>query len=159
MTFARKSGGSNITPTVVKRKQGGALANAGFVKRMQSGVWVTVYGAAGPLSVSGPSSVSGQGTQTVGAGQPVAATTGTAVCTISGGQAPFTYAWQYVSGTAATVNSPSSTSTNFTRTATGTLIGNTVSGVYRLKVTDATSAVAYGPNCTVTTTHYYDSGA
>jgi hypothetical protein len=102
--------------------------------------------------------VLGEGTQTVGAGQPVAATTGTAVCTISGGQAPFTCAWQYISGTAATVNSPGSTSTNFTRTAAGTSVGNTVSGVYRLKVTDSKGAVAYGPNCTVTTTHYYDNG-
>lgn len=42
MTFIRKSGGTNITPTP-KRRLSGAWVNVGFVKRRLSGAWVTVW--------------------------------------------------------------------------------------------------------------------
>jgi hypothetical protein len=71
-----------------------------------------------------------------------------------GGSGSYTYVWQQVSGTAATVNSPGSSSTAFNRTAAKALGGNVVIGVYRVQVTDTvTSQVATSSNFDVQTTH------
>jgi hypothetical protein len=104
------------------------------------------------FSVSGgTTAVSGNGDR-LGSGS-VSVTTGVAVVgSVVGGQSPYTFTWELVSGTAASHGS--SGSTTFTRTA-NVIVGQTVTvvGVYRCKVTDATGAVIYGPNCTVTTFH------
>lgn len=55
----------------------------------------------------------------------------------SGGTAPYSYAWTYVSGDVFTINSPSSNSTTFTTTL---IAGQTKTGVYRLTVTDSVAA-------------------
>jgi len=98
----------------------------------------------------GSSSVSGTGNR-LGVGN-VSATTETATVSLVGGQSPYTYEWELMSGTAASHSNTGSTT--FTRT-TSVNVGQTVTltGVYRCKATDATGAIAYGPNCTVTTFH------
>lgn len=66
-------------------------------------------------------------------------TSSPATGTGSGGTAPYTYAWTYVSGNSYTINSPSSASTTFTTSLTA---GQLKSGVYRCTVTDSLSATA-----------------
>lgn len=68
--------------------------------------------------------------------------------TASGGQSPYSYAWQYVSGdTVITTGAPTSSSTTWTRSMT---TYSTYSAVWRCKVTDNLGAVVYGGNVTVT---------
>ncbi|MEW5251589.1 hypothetical protein [Microbulbifer discodermiae] len=69
---------------------------------------------------------------------------------VSGGEAPYTYTWQKVSGTTLTVNSQGSAATTFARSAGGV---NTTS-VYRCKITDGSGASIYTGNITVNFTHY-----
>jgi hypothetical protein len=109
-----------------------------------------------PLSAGvSPSTVSGSNFVT-GAPNPVTVTTDTdlATTTASGGQAPYTYLWQYVSGTAATALNPTSADTRFSRTVTQNApFSTTLTGVYRCRVTDALSTVVFTGNVTVETTH------
>lgn len=95
--------------------------------------------------------VSGSGTR-VGAGG-VSATTAAVTGTYGGGNSPWTVAWSYVSGTTATVNSPTSLGTTFTRTAT-VAIGQTINltGVYKVTITDNLGRIVTG-NVTVNTSH------
>lgn len=118
--------------------------------------------ATGPISMNnlrgksyftitgGSSSVSGGGSR-LGVGN-VTATTEAATISVLGGQSPYTYVWELISGTAASHSNAGTTT--FTRT-TSVVVGQTVTltGVYRCKVTDANGAIAYGPMCTVTTSH------
>lgn len=79
-------------------------------------------------------------------------TTNSVTGTPTGGTSPYTYAWEYVSGSA--IHSADS-GTSATTTFTGlTDCGNTpFESVWRLKVTDNLSAIAYSDNVTVTTTN------
>lgn len=81
------------------------------------------------------------------------ATTGSAVVTAQNGQAPYTYAWNYVSGTSATVNSPTSNTTTFSRNLSGSSGGTVYTGYYTCTVTDARSNTYTTVNLTVSTTH------
>jgi ATP-dependent protease ClpP protease subunit len=82
------------------------------------------------------------------------ATTGAVVCTGGGGVPPYSYAWEYVSGTTATINAAAAASTTFSRTAGATLGGGQVlNGLYRCKVTDHDGSTAYSANVDVQTTH------
>jgi hypothetical protein len=101
-------------------------------------------------TTGGSTGVSGAGNR-LGVGT-VSATTETATVSLVGGQSPYTYEWELMSGIAASHSNAGSTT--FTRTAS-VVVGQTVTrvGVYRCKITDATGAIAYGPNCTVTTYH------
>lgn len=77
------------------------------------------------------------------------ASTGSVTCTVSGGQGPYSYAWAYISGTAAAVGSPSSNTTTFSRS-----LGNGLyNGTYRCTVTDALSNTAF-VDVNVQTFHY-----
>ena len=80
------------------------------------------------------------------------ATTGSVTVTVTNGRAPFTYSWAYLSGTSATINSPSAATTTFTRDAAGSSGGTQYVGTYRCTVTDATGRTATN-DVTVTTTH------
>lgn len=66
---------------------------------------------------------------------------------VSGGVGPYSYAWEYVSGATFTVNSPSSSTTSFSRVVGD---GDEFNGVYRCKVTDSLSNVVYANNVSIT---------
>ena len=122
-----------------------------------SGIMCVLLGAnSAPLSASlFPSTVSGSNT-VVGAPNPVSvtATTGSTVTTAGGGQPPYAYLWQYVSGDTATPLNPASADTTFSRTVTqNAFFSVTLTGVYRCRVTDALSTVVFTGNVTVETTH------
>jgi chitodextrinase len=70
--------------------------------------------------------------------------------TASGGSGSgYTYAWQYVSGdTATSVSSPTSNSTQWTRTISSYFTDYT--SVWRCRVTDSVGNITYSPNVTVT---------
>ena len=89
-----------------------------------------------------------------GAGDITTTTPTASAGTVSGGATPYSYLWQYVSGTAATVTSGTSAGTTFSRTIYVISGGfETAEGIYRCRITDSLGAVVYGPNCTVTTNH------
>ena len=67
-------------------------------------------------------------------------TTDNVTATVSGGVAPYTYAWTKVSGSTLTVTAATSATTAFT--ATGMAQGETRDAVYRCTVTDSTPATA-----------------
>lgn len=104
--------------------------------------------------VSGGSTfVSGDGSR-LGAGSVTATTNLASVGTIEGGQTPYSYLWELVSGASATPNNSTSGSTTFSRSVSvSTGQSETRTGVYRCRVTDSNGLVIYGPNCTVYTTH------
>jgi len=96
--------------------------------------------------VSGIGFISGAGTQAV-------TTSSASSGTITGGSSPYTFLWQYVSGDAFTPNTSTLSSTTFSTTITVGGAGEvTKTGVYRCRVTDNTSAVIFGPDCTVEAT-------
>lgn len=69
----------------------------------------------------------------------------------SGGQAPYTYYWEHVSGGSVFgYTNRNSASCQFGRTT----IGTDYSGVYRCKVTDGTGASVYSANITIRLVHY-----
>ena len=118
-----------------------------------SGIQMALLGAGSSFSVTGgTTSVSGSSSR-IGAGTKNVTTSSATVGTVSGGTPPYSYLWQYVSGDEATPNSPTSSSTTFTRVMfVGVGESVTETGIYRCRVTDSASAVIYGPNCNVTTT-------
>lgn len=61
------------------------------------------------------------------------ATSNTATTTVSGGKAPFTYLWTFVSGDSFTITSPTSSSTTFSKTNAAP---NVLVGVYKCTITD-----------------------
>lgn len=103
--------------------------------------------AGGDVAVSGTNSRAGSGNVTT-------VTTTASAGDVSGGTAPYSYLWQYVSGDAASINAAAAANTSFFRTSY-VVSDDSVSfvGIYRCRVTDALGGVSYGPNCTVTTTH------
>lgn len=78
------------------------------------------------------------------------ATTATTAATVSGGVAPFTYAWAKVSGDAITCTAPTSDTTAFS--ATGLTTGESRSAIYRLTVTDSTSGTPLTATVDITVT-------
>ncbi|MFN9029642.1 MAG: PKD domain-containing protein [Betaproteobacteria bacterium] len=97
-----------------------------------NGTWRQVYSSAAPMSLSKDGDASGTyfGSFNGDSGN---AETNTVTISVSGGVGPFTYSWSYVSGDPATVNSPSSASTSFTRVGT---VPSSAGGTYRCTVTD-----------------------
>ena len=93
-----------------------------------------------PTASASPSSVSGTGVA------PATVTSGSTTCTASGGFAPFTYSWTFVSGTALTVNTPTSASTTFSHHFITT---GTVNAVYKCVATDANGNTASSNNVSV----------
>ena len=104
------------------------------------------------FTVSNIGGVSGTGGR-IGAGTVSATTSLTNEITITGGVSTFGYTWEHVSGSAATVTNGGQSRTTFSRSASNNGSENTVSGVYRLKVTDSVGNVAYSNSFNVVTTH------
>ena len=128
MGLSVKQSGTWKSPSAVHVKNGGTWLAVQKVFVKVSGVWqqvwtafVTLTGAsASPTSLSALDRT--PGTITVG---PATASP------IPSNATSVTYAWEYVSGSTFTVNSPTSASTSFSYVASGT---GSRSGVYRCKV-------------------------
>jgi hypothetical protein len=82
-------------------------------------------------------------------GSGCAATTSTVFGYVSGGVAPYAFQWVYVAGANATINAPTLDHTSFTRAGTA----QTLTGYFRLKVTDASGYVVQSSIVQVITTH------
>lgn len=104
---------------------------------MSGAVFAALAGgyAAEPLSISISPASPMYNSRSGGGSLTSSAATGTA----AGGAGGYSYAWTHVSGSNYTINSPSSASTTFTTTLTGSQFK---SGVYRCTVTDSLSATA-----------------
>jgi len=75
-------------------------------------------------------------------------------CTGNNPVGSVTYAWTYVSGTNATIASPSSASTTFSRSAPASGgAGSVYVGTFRCTATDAGSGLSDSVDITLTTTH------
>ena len=113
-----------------------------------AGVWRN-FGEA--FSVSGNATVFGICSNGQTNTNPCTATTNAAGVTGHGGSGNYTYSWAYISGTTATVDSPSSGNTTFSRSANGN--NSQHSGVYRCTVTDTGLGQSLTFDVTVTTEH------
>lgn len=78
------------------------------------------------------------------------ATTDSPAVTVSaaGGAAPYTYAWERVSGATTVVNLDALSATSFRTRSSNQAPASTREAVWRCKVTDAQSRVGYSPNVT-----------
>ena len=114
------------------------------------GVWKLMHAAlsasASPVTVGGNCNRSTAGS--------CSASTANTTATPSGGSGSYSYAWEYVSGTNANINFPTSATTNFTRGGAVANPTNNLSGVFRCKVTDTVTGVqVFTNNVTVNTNH------
>lgn len=133
----RDSGNVLRTITQIRaRDAGNVLRTIQRVRIRDAGnVLRTVWTASPPLSASisgGPASGS-----ILGAG-PV--TTGSITCSPTGGTAPYSYAWTFVSGNSFTVDSPTSATTAFSTTLS---TAETKTATYRCTITDANGEAAF----------------
>ena len=138
MTFARKSGGGNVTPTTVKRRFGGAWVNVQTIKRRLSGAWVTVWNAYTAVSVAlNPTSISKFGTGTNASGP--SGSTNPVTATGSGGNAPITYSWARISGdTSTNISATTGASVTFSRASCSD--GVNYISTWRCTATDGTTS-------------------
>lgn len=150
MAFYRKSGGSNVTPTIVRRRSGSSWANVQTIKRRSGGSWVTVWTAYTPVSASvNKTSCQFTGTGTVPSKAVVLTPSAGPTASGANGNGSYTFAWEFVSGDSrVSATTPTSANTGFN--SSGQMIPNnaTWTAVYRCKVSDGTSS-AYTANVTV----------
>ena len=136
------NGSSWVSSTGLKVWNGSSWASAVAGKVWNGSSWVQFFSSlAASLS---PTSVSGS-EQRLGAGSKYVPATPTVYVTASGGVAPYTYLWEYVSGTAAGFNQTSSSSfMDFFRNMTVS-VGEVKNeqGYYRCKVTDNAGTIVY----------------
>lgn len=130
MAMLVRHGGATRTITGMVVKQGGVTRTIRRARVQDGGVLRTVAIFAEPLTVTA-ADVSGSSLlSTVSAG--------TASAVVTGGLSPFTYAWTLTlsgGGTDSTASSPTSASTNFTKTDVPE--DSTISDTWRVTVTDA----------------------
>lgn len=138
MTFARKSGGSNVTITAVKRRSAGAWVDVQTVKRRLSGAWVTVWTAYTAVSVV----LNTYSVTKYGSGSTVngpSGNTAPVTATPSGGTGSYTYSWTRISGDTSTVISATNTaSVTFSRTNCVTNVDYV--STWRCTVSDGTTS-------------------
>jgi hypothetical protein len=145
------NGSSWVTALAVKVWNGSSWVAASAGKVWNGSSWVqffsSLFAAASPTFVSGSE-------QRFGAGSKYVPATPTVYVTVSGGVAPYTYLWEYVSGTAAGFNQvPGSSFMDFFRNmsvAVGEV--NQEQGYYRCKVTDNAGTIVYTSTILVETT-------
>lgn len=118
------------------RKIGGTWKSC-VLWRNIGGVWKVVGGQV--TAVASPSAVSG-----AGPGTPSTVVSNTSTVTPSGGVAPYTYDWEYVSGDAAiSVDADTSATTSWRKVLAA---GALASATWRCKVTDSTGQIGYSNN-------------
>jgi hypothetical protein len=150
MESTKVSDGTDRTPSGVYVRDGTTTQNVHYIYVHDGVAPRLVYIRYTAMSLGDSGDVSGSCSTAVA--YSCAATTSSVTVSVTNGRAPFTYAWSYVSGSGATVNSPTSATTTFTRDAAGSPGGTQYVGVYRCTVTDATGRTATN-DVTVTTTH------
>lgn len=116
---------------------------------------VTNFVAAGgvdPTNINVAVNATARSVSTGGAQTISQSTTPTITATASGGGAPYSYIWEYVSGDASVVptSAQAVVSTAFSTTTTNQPAGTTRSAVYRCWVEDANGYVGYSPDVTFT---------
>lgn len=140
MTMKVRTAGAVQTITAAKVKQSGVERTVRSVKVMDGGTLRTVATFAPPMTLSvSPTTVSG----TASSGSAVTVTTTTTTATPSGGSAPYTYAWSFVSksgGNTPTALSPTFATSAFQQTNVAALDSNTA--VFRCTVTDSFGTTA-----------------
>ena len=140
MTIRIRNSGSLRTITNGKVKVGGVVRDLRTIKVMDGGTLRTVAAFASPLSLAiSPTLAGGLGESST----PVTVTTQAAVATPSGGSAPFTYAWSFISktgGDTPTANSAAFSTSTFSQTNVADLDSNTA--VFRCTVTDSFGTTA-----------------
>lgn len=141
MSIHAKVSGTWQPITAVYRKIAGSWQAISQVHDKVSGTWQQVYSA---LSASlSTSYVSGS------TGAPGTATSSAVLCTPSGGSSPYSYLWEYVSGdTGITIGSSTSAATVFQFYNPNNYFASKYA-LYRCRVTDSTSNVAYTSNVEV----------
>jgi len=134
MTFFRKSSGSNVTPSTVKRRSGSGWTNVQTIKRRASGAWVTVWSA---LDITKSSDIDQNDYVSEPAPSQRSMSGGIAV-TVTG-SAAYTLSWVRISGdTGITINSTTGANVTFSATV---LKNTTKSAVWRCTVTDTASGM------------------
>lgn len=138
----------NATPKVWDGSAWGQVQK-GYV--WNGSVWTEFYVF---FSVTFDTTTVSGGAERLGPGTVTATTTSVSLVPSDNTGFPWTTNWQLQSGTGATVNSTNALTTTFSRTATATLEGNTVEGVYKCVLTHTNGQQATTTNSlTVTTTH------
>lgn len=139
MTFYRKSGGSSIAPATVKRRSGASWIDVQTIKRLSGGAWVTVWSAYTALSMSPLGSLYGTGRS----GKPVYDEQLNATALTSGGRAPLTFSWTFVSGSGSIKCASTTTATTTFKCSSGPITGAfTAIATWRCTVSDGISAAS-----------------
>lgn len=121
---------------------------------------VTNFVAAGtidPTTVVGNVNATTRSVTTGGAESIPSSTTPAVTVSASGGTAPYSYSWQFVSGTNTVVPNGASSQTTFATVTTNQPASTIRSAIYRCRITDANGYVGFTPD--VTFTHVADAYA
>lgn len=149
MTISIRTGGSFQDATMhVKHASAWAPVISGYVRT--GGEW-RVFLASITAGVDTTLVTSGCERPTAGA---CFEYSGYATASASGGSGSYSYLWEHVSGTTASIETPTSAATVFRRTGMVAVPANVLEGLFRCRITDnVTGAVAYTPNVTYRSTH------
>lgn len=139
MTLKIQDAGTLRTITRLAIRQAGVTRQIKTLKVMHGGVLRTVAVFASPLSLSASPAGSSNTYESFGLPLPQTLTSDLITAIPSGGLAPFTYAWAYLSGDTFTVSHPTSAGTYFSHTFNSFGIR---SGTYRCTVTDSVGTTA-----------------
>lgn len=137
MAIMVQDAGALRTITGITVKQAGVLRTIRQVKVQDGGVLRTVATFADPLAVASDAAGKSGNSSTL--------TTSNVTASVSGGFAPYTYAWTLETnggGTASTTSAPTMATTTFTKT--NLLPESDVTDVWRCTVTDDTGEIAFG---------------
>ena len=108
----------------------------------------TSAGGISPTVVTGGVNATTRSVSTGGSATISQSTTPAVTVTASGGTAPYTYLWQFVSGNDQVLGAGSYAQTTFSTTTLNQPAGTTRSAVYRCRITDANGFVGFSPDVT-----------
>ena len=136
MTLKRRAGAAWTTVAATKRRSGSTWVALTFMRRRVGSAWVDVLFI--PLTATAsPTAVSGH-VDSVTIGNKNVTSNATTVTPANGSGGTKTYAWTLLSGTAMTVNSPTSATTTFTKSIAPSDPPIPVTATYRCTVSDGT---------------------